>query len=177
MRSPFFDLTALFWAKNPPEISNSSPLPQATIYRTLDKAKREIRICDLIPSSKLSAPLQCSLRTVPIAQAGNFVAMSYVWGKKAASIESILIDGVKHPIRPNLAAGLRRFRATFSEQRHTISVWADAICINQDSIEERNHQVPLMRAIFSECESAFAWLGEEDETSDLAMECIVRMDK
>jgi hypothetical protein len=102
--------------------------------------------------------------------------MSYVWGK-AASTDFISIDGVKHPIRLNLAAGLRQLRARLSSQQQVISVWADAICINQNSIEERNHQVPLMRAIFSECESAFAWLGDSDESSDLAMDCIVRLDQ
>jgi hypothetical protein len=155
---------------------------QATIYRPLDKAKREIRICDLSPAPELSDPLQCSLRTVSIDEAGKFVAFSYVWGTDAAS-ETISVDGISFPIRPNLAAGLRRFRARFPERSQSrtgrlsrpISIWADAICINQDSVEERSHQVHLMRLIFTRCEYAFSWLGEADEVSDLAMDCIVKI--
>lgn len=43
------------------------------------------------------------------------------------------------------------------------------VCINQDDVEERNHQVDLMRLIFTRCEYAFSWLGKADEDSDLAM--------
>ncbi|TVY17603.1 Heterokaryon incompatibility protein 6, OR allele [Lachnellula arida] len=155
---------------------------QPTVYRRLDKTKREIRICDLHPSSELSAPLICSLRIVPLDEVGKFVAFSYVWGQEP-STETIIINGSQHQIRPNLAAGLRRFRANYYQslsRKHRnprpISVWADAICIDQDSIEERNHQVPLMRFIFSKCEYAFSWLGESDSTSDLAMDSIARLE-
>src|SRR5438045_2371710 len=41
----------------------SAPI-QHSIYGTLDKTKREIRICDLTLSPELSAPLECILRIV-----------------------------------------------------------------------------------------------------------------
>jgi hypothetical protein len=123
-----------------------------------------------------------SLRVVPLDKVGKFVAFSYVWGQEP-STETITINGFPNQIRPNLAAGLRRFRANYYQSSsgkrrkpRPISVWADAICINQDSIEERNHQVPLMRFIFSECEYAFSWLGESDSTSDLVMDTIARLE-
>ncbi|RDW63465.1 hypothetical protein BP6252_11010 [Coleophoma cylindrospora] len=155
---------------------------QATIYRPLDKAKREIRICDLSYALDLSDPLQCSLRIVSIDEAGSFVALSYVWGSDAAT-ETISVDGIVHPIRPNLAAGLRQFRARFPgryhlrrrQQSRQISIWADALCINQDDIEERNHQVDLMNLVFTRCEYTFSWLGKADEDSDLAMDCIAKI--
>ncbi|TVY89404.1 Heterokaryon incompatibility protein 6,OR allele [Lachnellula willkommii] len=140
---------------------------QPTVYRRLDKTR---------------PPLICSLRIVPLDEVGNFVAFSYVWGQEP-STEAITINGSQHQIRLNLAAGLRRFRANYYQSssrkqrnRRPISVWADAICIDQDSIEERNHQVPLMRFIFSKCEYAFSWLGESDSTSDLAMDSIARLE-
>ncbi len=152
-----------------------------TVYRRLDKTKRQIRICDLHSSSELSAPLICSLRVVTLDEIGKFVAFSYVWGQEPPT-EAITINGFQFQIRPNLAAGLRRFRAmcyqSSSGKRRKpppISVWADAICINQDSVEERNYQVPLMRIIFFKCEYAFSWLGESDNTSDLAMDSIAEL--
>ena len=153
-----------------------------TVYRRLDKTEREIRICDLHSSSELSAPLICSLRIVSLDRVGKFVAFSYVWGQEP-STETITINGFQHQIRPNLATGLRRLRANYYQSSsgkrrkpRPISIWADAICINQDSIEERNHQVPFMRFIFSKCEYAFSWLGESDSTSDLAMDSIARLE-
>jgi len=134
-------------------------LNHPTIYQPLDKAKREIRICDLNPASQLSAKLECSLRIVPIDEAGKFAAFSYVWGRESHT-DTIYIDGTEHRIKPNLAAGLRRFRARFRQDPRLrirlISIWVDAICINQDSTEERNHQVPLMKSIFSGCEYTFS---------------------
>jgi hypothetical protein len=154
---------------------------QPTIYEILDKTKREVRVCDLLLASELSAPLECSLRIVPVDQMGKYVAFSYVWGQELA-IEAISINGIQHPIRHNLAAGLRALRAqswrggTRKRQRSClISVWADAICINQNDIEERNHQVPHMRLIFSKCGYTFSWLGEADGTSNLAMDSIAEM--
>ncbi|KAE9365597.1 hypothetical protein N431DRAFT_519081 [Stipitochalara longipes BDJ] len=156
---------------------------QPTIYETLDKTKREIRLCDLVLSSDLSARLECSLRIVPVDKMGKFVAFSYVWGQELAT-ETISINGIQHPIRYNLAAGLRELRARSWRDRAgrrkrqrpcLISVWADAICINQNDIGERNHQVPHMRLIFSKCDYTFSWLGEADDTSDLAMDSIAEM--
>jgi hypothetical protein len=50
--------------------------------------------------------------------------------------------------------------------------WINAICINQDSVLERNHQVQMMRQIYSNAESVSVWLGEADRelTSDIAMD-------
>ena len=41
--------------------------------------------------------------------------------------------------------------------------WIDAICIDQSNIQERNHQVQLMKTIYSEAESVSIWLGSAEE--------------
>jgi Heterokaryon incompatibility protein (HET) len=162
--------------------TGAPPQPARTIYETLDEAKRDIRLCDLLRSSDSSAPLECSLQIVPVNRMGKYVAFSYVWGQEPAT-ETISINGIQHPIRHNLAAGLRELRAqswrdcTRKRPRSRfISVWADAICINQEDIAERNHQVPHMRSIFSKCDYTFSWLGEADDTSDLAMDSIAEVE-
>jgi hypothetical protein len=38
-------------------------------------------------------------------------------------------------------------------------IWIDSICIDQDNIDERNHQVNLMKDIFSNAHFVIAWLG------------------
>ncbi|KAF5577127.1 heterokaryon incompatibility 6 OR allele [Fusarium pseudocircinatum] len=46
--------------------------------------------------------------------------------------------------------------------------WIDAICINQDDIQERNSQVAMMSQIYGSAHSVLAWLGEEDDTTQVA---------
>ncbi|KAL1653251.1 cell separation during budding [Didymella pomorum] len=43
------------------------------------------------------------------------------------------------------------------------TVWADALCINQDDLSERAHQVTLMGRIYSQAERVVVWLGSDDE--------------
>ena len=54
-------------------------------------------------------------------------------------------------------------------------IWIDALCINQDSIPERNAQVALMRDIYTQASRVVIWLGPGDETSDLAIDVFRRL--
>jgi hypothetical protein len=38
--------------------------------------------------------------------------------------------------------------------------WIDTVCINQDDLDERAQQIPLMRVIYEEAASVIGWLGE-----------------
>lgn len=56
--------------------------------------------------------------------------------------------------------------------RHTDTVrtiWADAVCINQDDILERNKQVTRMADIYRLAHRVVVWLGPETANSSLAM--------
>ena len=46
-------------------------------------------------------------------------------------------------------------------------LWADAICINQDSIQEKQHQVGIMGQIYKQAQVVVADIGEESQDSDL----------
>jgi hypothetical protein len=58
----------------------------------------------------------------------------------------------------NLVEALRTFRHT----RKSRVLWADAICINQQDLEERSLQVQLMTRIFSDASRVLIWLGHGD---------------
>jgi hypothetical protein len=49
-------------------------------------------------------------------------------------------------------------------------MWIDAICINQDNREEKEHQIPLMAEIYSKALRVVVWLGEAEDDSDRALE-------
>ena len=60
------------------------------------------------------------------------------------------------PITTNLEAALRYL--SYSDVERVL--WIDAICIDQSNVEERNHQVPLMKTIYSNADAVQVWLGE-----------------
>lgn len=45
-------------------------------------------------------------------------------------------------------------------------LWVDAICIDQRRVMERNHQVPLMRDIYSQATRVLVWLGDHDPPNE-----------
>jgi hypothetical protein len=66
-----------------------------------------------------------------------------------------LLDGKTFPVRRNLWGFLKRKQA--DDNGHFL--WIDAICIDQTSVLERNHQVAMMGRIYAEADDVIAWLG------------------
>jgi len=140
-----------------------SPNSNQKIYRPLDKARREIRLILLDPLLDPSGKLQCRLITSDLDDCKPFTALSYCWGDESFTVP-ILVNGHEHQITTNLADFLQRMR---QKMENPELLWIDALSINQNDIEERNHQVPLMRTIYKSAERVIAWLGEAEEGSDV----------
>ncbi|CAM1504189.1 Fc.00g017800.m01.CDS01 [Cosmosporella sp. VM-42] len=51
-------------------------------------------------------------------------------------------------------------------------IWADAICINQEDIDEKSAQVSIMDWIYSRATFVLAWLGPEDETTKVGLRIV-----
>lgn len=67
------------------------------------------------------------------------MALSYVWGDERKKA-SIIVNDHKIEVTLNLEAALRGFRDG-SEFHSKYVLWVDAICINQEDLKERGHQV------------------------------------
>jgi hypothetical protein len=80
-----------------------------------------------------------------------------------------------HPLSvySNLVAALRRVR----RPDEALLIWADAICINQNDLEERTSQVQLMSDIFAGAEEVYACLSEGDDDSALPNDRTIRLMK
>lgn len=97
----------------------------------------------------------------------EYEALSYYWGP-AVFLRKILIDGVRHQITQTLYDALVRLRLPNTER----DLWADAVCINQSSNEERKHQVRLMKRIYSQCARCVVYLGPEADGSESVPELV-----
>ncbi|KAF2726553.1 hypothetical protein EJ04DRAFT_571167 [Polyplosphaeria fusca] len=109
-------------------------------------------------------------RLVPqTIDAEPFEAISYVWGDPRRR-RDITIDGVTLSVTQNLHGALTAFRhrpvvgsSDESDARRPVRrLWADAICINQEDLQERTSQVVLMSSIYAGASRVLSWLGWEE---------------
>ncbi|KAI0129564.1 heterokaryon incompatibility protein-domain-containing protein [Xylariales sp. AK1849] len=53
---------------------------------------------------------------------------------------------------------------------HRLLIWIDAICINQRNVQERSHQVEMMRDIYAKANEVSVFLGAKRDDSKYAIE-------
>ena len=157
-----------------------------TLYSPLDDTLSQIRLLEInTRRSSDFVPFSCRLRTVSLDDAPDFFALSYVWGDPKKR-KDVTINGITMSVTANLESALRHVRRkghgvteikifvepSVPEPRSRpesskpgpdlLYLWADAICINQEDIPERESQVQLMRRIYSSANTVIAWLGHKD---------------
>lgn len=59
--------------------------------------------------------------------------------------------------------------------KNTHLYWIDAICIDQDDLQERSAQVLLMSNIYRQCQCTMAWLGEQDAFTRPAVQVLLKV--
>ena len=113
-----------------------------------------------------------SLVYVPLDKAPIFYALSYAWvddtifsNLDPSQQTRISIDGREVALGDNLAAALEAWQG--HKFRH-IPLWVDFLCIDQDNIVERNHQVLRMHSIYKKAAVVTVWIGPESHESSLA---------
>lgn len=168
------------------------------LYKPLDKLKFEIRVLKINPSANKNDKVQCTLTTASLLSNPDFNALSYVWGN-ANDTEHIDVNGISFSATKNLVEFLRQlrdlqahykpktkersfFKRFYNSQEEAkesptwptehIPLWVDAICINQSDSKELSNQVSMMRDIYQRAKLTYAWLGTEENDSDLAMNAL-----
>ena len=91
-------------------------------------------------------------------------AISYTWGKDAAHFTIHLPGQTVIKVRENLRNALRSLR----DKEGDCWLWVDAICIDQHSNRERNHQVRLMADIYGNANVVLVWLQSTGESAEVA---------
>lgn len=136
-------------------------------YTPLDRPTHSIRLLRLLPCS---AEMDYALETYDINEAPPYIALSYVWGIDEPTHE-IRLNGRVFLVRDNLWHALLRLAGELplgpaTERLRDRYFWIDALCINQNDLLERGHQVDLMGFIFSKADITIAWLGLAMDDSD-----------
>jgi len=106
----------------------------------------------------------------PIYWVPQYEALSYVWGDPPSTAE-ISVNGHTIKVRQNLEDALLALRLSDTER----VMWIDALCINQDDIQERSAQVSRMPAIYQRATRTIAWLGTADKAALDAMDILERL--
>lgn len=137
--------------------------------------RREIRLLKL-EGVDLNGNIQCNLTTVSLAiqPFPCFNALSYVWGATTPR-KAITVNGVPTTVTANLELALRTLRdrpPSVNLPRVVIDtpIWIDALCINQDDLEERGQQVSIMDVIYGAARLVLIFLGKGDPQTDWAIE-------
>ncbi|OAG23540.1 HET-domain-containing protein [Alternaria alternata] len=139
-----------------------SRLPDANSIRLLRLRGSEDTshpVCGTLENHRLHDPCR------PI-----FEAFSYTWADSQgnSSLCKTIFLGPQYdvlPVTTNCLAALRRFRTVADRL-----VWVDAICINQFDLEERGHQVSLMRDIYTSAARVLTYLGDKHDLLDTVAE-------
>ncbi|EKG14333.1 Heterokaryon incompatibility [Macrophomina phaseolina MS6] len=124
------------------------------LHDPLPDGEKFFRLLELLPGPENST-VSCRLRIHSINFHPDYDAISYVWGDERTDI---FCHRKRLRIPRNLCDVLQRLRS----QNATRILWADSICIDQSNLQERGHQVQMMRAIFRRAENVNAWLGRGD---------------
>ncbi|KAI1449443.1 heterokaryon incompatibility protein-domain-containing protein [Annulohypoxylon stygium] len=122
--------------------------------------RAQIRICSLLPAS-FESPLTSHIEPVDFDPTLKFEALSYTWGDPTHRLP-IEVNGERIMVTKSLATALTYLRKT-SEARY---LWIDAICINQDDLDERSAQVAMMGDIYRAATRVVSWLGTRDPLFD-----------
>ncbi|KAM0553188.1 hypothetical protein ACHAPJ_007475 [Fusarium lateritium] len=139
------------------------------IYNSLARDTLEIRLVRLTESPVPDTRISLELRHASIDD-GNYSALSYVWGDMGNPVE-ISVNAALFLIGKNLYLGLKQLR----DNDMCDWIWVDSLCIQQTDVEEKSHQVGLMRTIFSRADRVYSWLRQGFLSTDTAMDFISRV--
>jgi hypothetical protein len=140
-------------------------------YTTLTDPAGEVRLLRLHDS-----PTEYCLDVFPLNEScPPFAAISYTWGDSRISVP-IRINGRSFLVRKAAWDLLKELPSLDMDcDLRPEFIWIDSICINQSNTTERNHQVRLMRKIYSSATVVLVWLGRPTAKSDLAMDSLASL--
>ncbi|KAI4956587.1 hypothetical protein J4E91_000799 [Alternaria rosae] len=123
-------------------------------HEPLDYRRGAIRLLRILPHLSADCLIQCEIWHDSVK--ASYTCLSYVWGSEKIQ-RQILVNGKLLLVRENLYDFIGVARSKYANPARTF--WIDALCIDQDSIHEKNHQVAQMGSIYANSLEVISWLG------------------
>jgi hypothetical protein len=100
----------------------------------------------------------------------RYIALSYMWGSHD-KLDVIHMNDYDQLVRHNLKKALEALQKT-EYVKAGCKIWCDALCIDQESIPERNREVKRMGDIYRNALRVALWLGDAANGSDEVIDFI-----
>lgn len=131
-------------------------------YAPLQQPEQSIRLIKIIA---VTPQIFCQLKVRSLEDSPTFSALSYTRGDPI-TVEQIVVGRESLDVTTSLACALRDVYHQWREGHLTTPeeeqwLWADAVSINQEDVQGKNFQVPLMGKIYSAGYRVISWLGAE----------------
>jgi Heterokaryon incompatibility protein (HET) len=146
-------------------------------YQPLDPNTHQIRLVRLQPRNhrafepwnwilfpEKSPLVPCSIEHFAFTSAPSYQALSYTWGD-ASQTRPILLNDSLFRVTKNLEVALRHLQ----DEHETLTLWIDALCINQNDDVEKSSQVQQMRTVYQTAALVIVWLGHSADHSGLVL--------
>lgn len=122
------------------------------ILPLLEDPRKQIRLLNCTATDSSSPTFDVSVWN--LSQLPEYLAISYTWGSPL-DLTSIRINGEPFQVRQNCYYVLWQIQLHFPDA----FIWIDSICIDQESLEEKNHQVQMMGHIYANAKGVLACVG------------------
>ena len=134
-------------------------------YTPLNEDLGEIRLMTL-HEGRFTTDIQVSIHTVVLTPENPpiYEALSYVWGSTRSLID-IKVGHEVLAVTTNLAQALSYLR--YKDKPRVL--WIDSICVDQQGLEERAHQVKRMADLYRLAHRVVGWLGPSNKRSTFGM--------
>jgi hypothetical protein len=116
--------------------------------------------------------LEIELFHTSLENARSYVAVSYAWGDPKP-VHKLICNGSELYVPDNTFRALytiyhatRRGSTALYTEGEPLTLWIDALCINQRDTQEKNCQVPLMGTIYQQAKGAIGYVGSPREGTD-----------
>jgi Heterokaryon incompatibility protein (HET) len=140
----------------------------------IDSSKQEIRLVEILPANQEPEvhPLrvQSRMKCASLIDSPAYTALSYTWG---GGKKPILLGCKEVSVTANLESALYHLR----HPSVIVTLWVDAICINQSNTKEKNEQIRMMKQIYQAANHVMVWLGPSYGDSDLAFDVMNQIGK
>ncbi|KAI4679692.1 uncharacterized protein J4E84_008214 [Alternaria hordeiaustralica] len=139
-----------------PSLREASSTSYLTSFKhePLNYRRGAIRLLQILPHLSIDGHIQCEIWHDSVK--ASYTCLSYVWGPDKIQ-RQILVNGKIVSVRENLYNFMRVAQSKYANPARTF--WIDALCIDQDSIHEKNHQVAQMGSIYANSVEVISWLG------------------